>query len=506
MLGEVLTWIGATLGPVGSCLLGLVVLLLIFSPGGRPKNFPPGVPMVPVFGSLPFTKGTVSRPFLNSLRKKYGDLASFGIFNRKVVLVSNLKTIKEVFSQAKTAGRPELFLTTVRNNLLTDGRHTFLGILGSSGELWHEQRRFVLRHLRDLGFGKTSLEPLMILEIKELMDHIAKQKDSPIVMQRFFNRSIINVIWAMVMGKRYSYGDARLATLLKTFIAPGDINFLSPLHFIPGALKFAPYLPFLKKDVQPFIKVTNFIKHEVEEFQRDETAKKSDCLTALYLREIEEHKNESSFFHMDQMVSVIFEMFVGGSETTSSTLTTAVYMLAKHPEVQKRVHEELDRVVGRDQLPSFSQRDQLPYTQATIYEVQRTLRLVPFNLPHATVEDITVNGYMIPKGVFAYLKPRMTQIIDCMMDPALWRNPNEFDPRNFLDAEGNFKRNEASMPFGSGKRQCVGEPLARLELFLFFACVMQRFHFYDVVEEPFSSSNPLFAAVPRYTVRATARY
>lgn len=58
------------------------------------------------------------------------------------------------------------------------------------------------------------------------------------------------------------------------------------------------------------------------------------------------------------MVSVIFEMFVGGSETTSSTLTTAVYMLAKHPEVQKRVHEELDRVVGRDQLPSFSQRDQ----------------------------------------------------------------------------------------------------------------------------------------------------
>lgn len=58
------------------------------------------------------------------------------------------------------------------------------------------------------------------------------------------------------------------------------------------------------------------------------------------------------------MVSVIFEMFVGGSETTSSTLTTAVYMLAKHPEVQKRVHEELDRVVGRDQLPSFSQMDQ----------------------------------------------------------------------------------------------------------------------------------------------------
>lgn len=78
--------------------------------------------------------------------------------------------------------------------------------------------------------------------------------------QRFFNRSIINVIWAMVMGKRYSYDDAKLATLLKTFIAPGDINFLSPLHFIPGALKFAPYLPFLKKDVQPFIKVTNFIK------------------------------------------------------------------------------------------------------------------------------------------------------------------------------------------------------------------------------------------------------
>ncbi|XP_037798084.1 cytochrome P450 2C42-like [Penaeus monodon] len=501
MLGEFLTWIGTTLGPAGSCLLALVVLLLIFSPGGRPKNFPPGVPIVPVLGSLPFTKGTVSRSLLNSLKRKYGDLASFGIFNRKVVLVSNLKTIKEVFSQAKTASRPELFLTTVRNNLLTDGRHTFLGILGSSGELWQEQRRFVLRHLRDLGFGKTSLEPLMILEVKELMDHIALQRDKPIAMQRFFSRSIINVIWAMVMGKRYSYGDARLATLLKTFIAPADINFLSPLHFIPGVLKFAPYLPFLKKDVKPFISVTNFIKHEVEEFQRDEAARNSDCLAALYLREIEEHKNEPSFFHMDQMVSVIFEMFVGGSETTSSTLTTAVYLLAKHPEVQKRVHEELDSVVDRDQLPSFSQRDQLPYTQATIHEVQRTLSLIPFNLPHETVENLTVNGYIIPKGTIL-----IANIQDCMKDPALWRNPKEFDPRNFLDDEGNYKRNEASMPFGSGKRQCVGEPLARLELFLFFACLMQRFHFYDVVQESSSSSNPLFATVPKYTVRAKARF
>lgn len=501
MIGEVLTWVGESLGFAGSCLLALVVLLIFVLPRGRPKNFPPGLPMLPLIGSMPFTRGPITRSFINSLRKKYGDLASFAILNARIVLVSNVKTIKEVFSQAKTAGRPELFIITVRNNLLTDGRHSALGILGSSGELWHEQRRFVLRHLRDLGFGKTSLEPLMILEVKELMDHIAKQKDSPIVMQRFFNRSIINVIWAMVMGKRYSYDDAKLATLLKTFIAPADINFLSPLHFIPGALTLAPYLPILKDDVKPFKNVTNFIRTELEEFQRDETAKKSDCLTSLYLREIEEHKDKPSFFHFDQLVSVIFEMFVAGSETTSSTLAMAVYLLAKHPEIQKRVHEELDRVVGRDQLPSFSQMDQLPYTLATIHEVQRTFKLVPFSLPHSVMEDITVNGYNIPKGTIL-----IANMEDCLKDPALWKNSNEFDPRNFLDDEGKYKRNEAFMPFGSGKRQCVGEPLARLELFLFFACVMQRFHFYEVDAEPMTNNNPLFSATPKYTVKAKARF
>ncbi|XP_042882706.1 cytochrome P450 2C42-like isoform X2 [Penaeus japonicus] len=501
MLGEVLTWILDSLGLAGSCLIALVVLLLVFRPGGRPKNFPPGLPMLPLLGSLPFTKGTVTRSLINSLRKKYGDLASFSIFNERIVLVSNLKTIKEVFSQAKTAGRPNLFIITFRNNLLTDGRHSALGILGSSGELWHGQRRFVLRHLRDLGFGKTSLEPLMVLEVKELMDHIALQRDTPIVMQRFFNRSIINVIWAMVMGKRYSYDDAKLATLLKTFIILSDINFLSPLHFLPGALHLASYLPGLKHDVKPLKNITSFIKSELAEFKRDENAKNSDCLTALYLREIEEHKGEDSFFHMDQLLSVIFEMFLAGSETTSSTLTMAVYLLAKHPEIQKRVHEELDRVVGRDQLPSFSQMDQLPYTLATIHEVQRTFKLIPFSLPHSVTEDITVNGYNIPRGTIL-----IANMEDCLKDPALWRNPDAFDPRNFLDDEGKYKRNEAFMPFGSGKRQCVGEPLARLELFLFFACVMQRFHFYDVVEEPVNNHNPLFNAPPKYTVKARARF
>nr|XP_027214269.1 cytochrome P450 2B10-like [Penaeus vannamei] len=83
MLGEFLIWIGANLGPVGSCLLALVILLLIFSSGGRPKNFPPGLPILPVLGSLPFTKGTVSKGLIRSLRKKYGDVASFSIFNHK---------------------------------------------------------------------------------------------------------------------------------------------------------------------------------------------------------------------------------------------------------------------------------------------------------------------------------------------------------------------------------------------------------------------------------------
>ncbi|XP_045584454.2 cytochrome P450 2D14 isoform X2 [Procambarus clarkii] len=497
----VCAWVGDMLGCGSSILLVLFLLLLFlfFAPGRRPPNFPPGLPMLPLVGSLLHMRGGPTRPILRSLRKKYGNMASFGIFGTRVVLVSGMATLKEVFADKNSTGRPDMLVTTVRNYILTEGRDSSVGIIGATGERWQEQRRFVLRHLRDLGFGKTSYEPLMVDEVAELMNHIQQHKGEPLPMKRFFNRSVVNVLWGMVMGKRYSYDDDKMAKLLKTFVQPADFNLLDPLVFIPGMMKAIMYIPVLKV-LTPVKDIIKFMKDELQDFMADKDLISNNSLTSVYLQEIKNRGSEQSHFNMDQMTGVVMEMFVAGMETTSSTLTTAIYLVAKHPAVQERVQQELNTVVGDGRLPSFSDMEKLPYTQATIHEVQRTFNLVLFSLPHAALEDCMLAGYHIPKGTVL-----LANADDALSDPELWKNPKEFDPENFLDDNGKFIKNEAFIPFGIGKRQCAGEPLARMELFMFFSCLLHRFSFTIVEDKGSFTKSPTSNAPPTYTAMAHLR-
>lgn len=351
----------------------------------------------------------------------------------------------------------------------------------------------MLHHLRDMGFGKSNYEPVMVEEIKELMEHLAREEGRPVEMRRLFNRSVINLLWAMVMGRRFPYGHAKLNKLMETFIQPADFNLISPVHHIPHILKVFEYIPPLRHVLRGIKDVTNFLKEEINEFLANEELRNSDNLTALYLREIE--KKENPNFNMDQLAGLIFDMFVAGMETTSSTLTTAVNFMIKHPYVQRRVQDELDEVVGRDRLPSFTDMERLPYVQATIHEVQRVFNLLKFSLPHEANQDCKLGGYDIPKGTWLLIN-----LDDAHRNSENWKNAQSFDPHNFLDEKGNYKKNAALMPFGVGKRMCAGESMARLELFLFFTHLFQRFTFTMAEERrPISESNPMFNAPPEYT-------
>ncbi|XP_045114798.1 cytochrome P450 2C15-like [Portunus trituberculatus] len=500
-MSSVLTWgaglVGAWLPTFLVVLFTTVLVLNVF--GRRPKNFPPGMMILPVVGSLLSMPRGPTMEMLRGLRKKYGDIASFGIFGNRVVVVSSTSLLKEVFALRATADRPEIVFTTVRNRILTDNRISDIGVVGTNGQIWQEQRRFMLHHLRDLGFGKSSYEPVMVEEIAELLDDLEREDGRPLQMKYLFNRSVINILWAMVMGRRYHYGHAKLNKLMATFIKPADFNDLYPMYHLPYILEIMKYFPFKKQAIKGIRDMHCFLKEELKEFMADEELKKGDNFTALYLKEIE--KKENPNFNMDQLMGVMFDLFVAGMETTSSSLTTIVHLMTKHPHVQRRVQEELDEVVGRDRLPSFSDMERLPYVQATIHEALRILNLIKLSLPHMTAEDCKLGGYDIPKGTWL-----MGNLDDAHRNPEYWKNAGTFDPQNFLDENGKFKKNNAFVPFGVGKRVCPGEPLARLELFLFFSHLFQRFTF-TLVEEhrPLIETNPMFNTPPDYTARAKCR-
>nr|XP_045736574.1 cytochrome P450 2U1 isoform X2 [Mirounga angustirostris] len=138
----------------------------------------------------------------------------------------------------------------------------------------------------------------------------------------------------------------------------------------------------------------------------------------------------------------------------------------------KKVQEEIERVIGADRVPSLTDKAQMPYTEATIMEVQRLTAVVPLAIPHMTSEKTVLQGYSIPKGTV--IVPNLWSV---HRDPATWEKPDDFYPNRFLDDQGQLIKKETFIPFGIGKRVCMGEQLAKMELFLMFVSLMQSFTF-----------------------------
>lgn len=137
--------------------------------------------------------------------------------------------------------------------------------------------------------------------------------------------------------------------------------------------------------------------------------------------------------------------------------------------MQDRVQEELDRVLGPGRPPRLEDQRSLPYTSAVLHEVQRFITLLP-HMPRCTAATTRLHGYLLPKGT-----PVIPLLSSVLLDKTQWETPHQFNPGHFLDASGCFVKRAAFLPFSAGRRVCVGESLARTELFLLFAGLLQRF-------------------------------
>ncbi|XP_073938614.1 steroid 21-hydroxylase isoform X1 [Castor canadensis] len=165
----------------------------------------------------------------------------------------------------------------------------------------------------------------------------------------------------------------------------------------------------------------------------------------------------------------VVDLFIGGTETTATTLSWAVAFLLHHPEIQRRLQEELDSELGpsaSDSQVTYKDHRRLPLLNATIAEVLRLRPVVPLGLPHRTTKPSSIFGYDIPENTVI-----IPNLQGANLDEMVWERPYEFWPDRFLEPG----KSPRGLSFGCGARMCLGEPLARLEIFVVLARLLHTF-------------------------------
>jgi cytochrome P450 family 2 subfamily J len=162
-----------------------------------------------------------------------------------------------------------------------------------------------------------------------------------------------------------------------------------------------------------------------------------------YMKTAQQRQGDS--FTDIQLLTSVTDLFMAGSETTSTTLRWTILFLASHPETQEKLYQEIKDEIGTNSLPNYADRTKLPFTEAVIMETQRLANLTPLGVPRRTLAPCKLLGYDIPEG--SIVVPLLTNVLH---NPELYPNPHHFDPYRFLDEAGKVIRDAKFIPFQAG--------------------------------------------------------
>ncbi|XP_071999888.1 cytochrome P450 2K4-like [Engystomops pustulosus] len=453
-------------------LLSIVVIFFLANvfrskKNGKYKNFPPGPKPLPILGNILMLD--MSKPYKTfyQLSKEYGPVFSVQMGMTKIVILCGYENIKDAL-----INHAEVFSDRPRNPLFTNSIKDH-GIVFANGENWKAMRRFTLSTLRDYGMGKKSIENKITEEAEFLIEKFKSFEGKSFGNFTSLNAAVTNIIVAILLNKRFDYEDPTILRLMA--LVSENIRLLGNpwVRLYNSFPSLMDRLPGPHKTVfQNLRELHSFIRVTFTKYKNDLDVNDQRNLVDAFLAKQQEGKSESTqYFHNENLTVLVGDLFGAGMETTSTTLRWSLLLMIKYPEIQKKVQNEIDKIIGSAQ-PQMEHRKHMPYTDAVIHEIQRFGDIAPTTVPHVASEDVTFRGYSIPKGTVVL--PILHSI---HKDKEYFEKPDEFYPEHFLDSVGNFRKSEVFMPFSIGKRSCAGEILARMELFLFFTSLLQHFTF-----------------------------
>uniref|UniRef100_A0A2L2Y6L0 Cytochrome P450 2J6 n=1 Tax=Parasteatoda tepidariorum TaxID=114398 RepID=A0A2L2Y6L0_PARTP len=342
----------------------------------------------------------------------------------------------------------------------------------SNGNIWKEQRYFSIQALRKLGMAKQEMEEQLQSEIHKLVEEIDKKGDECINLDSFLYSSVSNNILKLLMGRSLDYED-------KDRIFLNDLLKTMTMFFRPTRIH--AYFPWLKSwmikwkiwgydRAECFMdKLGRFIEKQIDNHKRTLDQYTTRDYIDAYLQSLESTKIENSSFSEKMLKGNFQSLFSAGSTPSRATLEWTLLSMILYPHMQKKVQEELDSVIGRERQPTWADHVNLPYTLAVIYEAMRQNSIVPISMLRCTSTRVKLAGFDIPKDTII-----MTNIWGVHHDPKSWENSFTFKPERFIQ-DGKTFRPQEFIAFSYGKRNCFGEDMAMMTVFLYFATLMQRY-------------------------------
>ncbi|XP_041453330.1 cytochrome P450 2J6-like [Lytechinus variegatus] len=450
----------------GITLLLYLIYQVLFQ---ESRNYPPGPSGLPIFGnvlSLILTKRQ-QHEVVDEWSHKYGPIFAFKLLGTRVYILADPGLISEAFHQIPYINDRITFeMADDKTGRVNNG------IAASNGEVWKEQRRFFLKVFKKIDSGVIRFEEIIGSEVDRLLKEIENKSNESFDPAIRINIAIANIITRIITGINYDHDDEEFKHLIECshriykIIGPAGLFSIMPiLAKLPSSAK--------TEIVSLSVEMLDVLRRSVEthkaEFDPD---KPGTDFIGCYLKEMYKRKEENNPGTFDELnlLATSFDVLLGGFETSTTSISWMIFTLAVHPGIQERVRQEIVDVVGSDKSPRFSDRHSMPFTEATLAECMRLHPAVAIHVPHIASRDCKVGGYDVTKGSAV-----IANLWYLSRSGNLWKDPLEFKPERFLDAEGQFNKKLEPLPFGFGLRVCPGEHLARMEVFLFMTSLLQHF-------------------------------
>ncbi|KAG8057505.1 hypothetical protein GUJ93_ZPchr0002g23164 [Zizania palustris] len=432
----------------------------------------PGPRGLPVIGSMWLMTGLAHRNLAAAAAVLPAGkrLMAFSLGETRVVVASHPAVAKEILNSPSFADRP------VKESAYGLLFHRAIGF-APHGAYWRALRRVASTHLFS-PWQVAASAPQRAVIARQMVSAVKQQSAAGVEVRRVLRRaSLHNVMWS-VFGRRYELEldpgkESDETRELRALVDEG--------YDLLGQLNWSDHLPWLARfDLQStrarcsrlVPRVNRFVRRIIDEHRSAPPAAESDA--AVDFTDVLLSLRGTDKLADSDMVAVLWEMVFRGTDTVAVLIEWALARLVLHQDVQARVHDELDRVVGLDRSVTESDSASLVYLHAVIKEV---LRLHPpgplLSWARISTSDVHVDGFTVPAGTTA-----MVNMWAITHDADVWPEPTEFRPDRFINRpDFTIMGSDLTLaPFGSGRRGCPGKTLAMATVAFWLATLLHEFH------------------------------